>query len=90
MNIKISYYGQSRQFAGSEHELLDVAEDATVPAVIEALARKHGADFANLLLAEDGTLRKSVMLARNGEIADLQSVLNANDEISIYPAVSGG
>ncbi len=90
MNIRIFYYGQSRQITGTELEQLEVAPGATVPDVIEALAQRHGADFVSLLYCDDGTLRKSVLLPINDEVTDPESILNENDEISIYPAISGG
>ena len=90
MNIRISYYGQSRQITGTKHEQLEVTGNATAPAVIQTLAKKYGANFANLLLLDGGALRKSVLLPINDEVTDSESILNENDEISIYPAISGG
>jgi len=90
MRIRVSYYGQSRQVTGVEREQLDVEDHSTVLAVSKVLADKHGVGLSNLLLSEDGTLRKSVLLPVNDEVTDPETVLNENDELSIYPAVSGG
>ncbi len=90
MNIKISYYGQSRQLAGKGDEQLEVEDNVTADAVLRILSEKYGESFSTLILSEDGTLRKSILLSVNDEAVESDSVLSDGDEMSLYPALSGG
>ncbi len=90
MNIKISYYGQSRQLAGKGDEQLDAEDNVTANAVLKILSEKYGEAFSTLVLSDEGVLRKSILLSVNDEITDPNQTLSDNDELSLYPALSGG
>ena len=92
MRIRIAYYGQARLLSGKEEEFLEVTPDVSAGDVILRLAEKYGDKMSWLLLTEQGTPRRSVILAVNDETVDPGSsdILNENDVLAVFPAVSGG
>ncbi len=55
---------------------------ATVSEVIAEANRRFGSDFERVL--------NSCKIWVNGEVADLSTAVNDNDEVAILPPVSGG
>lgn len=92
MNIRVSYFGQARHVTGVECEDIEVDTGATVSDVMRKVVEKHGEPLRNILLADDGALRKSVLIPVNDDATrgELLGALKDNDEVSIFPALSGG
>jgi MoaD family protein len=91
MNIRVGYYGQARDIVGVEREDVEVGEDASIQDAVVAVVDRH-MKLKDLLLSSDGALRKSVLLPVNDEVVDTvaSGVLKDGDELSVFPAVSGG
>ncbi len=91
MNIRVGYYGQARDITGVEREEVEVGEDASVKDAVMAVVDRH-LKLKDLLLSSDGALRKSVMLPVNDEVVDtaVSGSLKHGDDLSVFPAVSGG
>ena len=92
MDIVVSYYGQARQITGLEREVIDVEAGAAPIDVIRKAVAHHGPALGDLLLTPEGMIRQSVLVPVNGAVADLGGAgsLRPRDEISVYPAMSGG
>jgi len=92
MRIRVDYYGQSRQIAEKESEFLEMPPGAGAREVILRLAEMYGEKMTYLLLTEEGTPRRSVILAVNDVSVDAgaSGCLNENDVLAVLPAVSGG
>jgi sulfur-carrier protein len=75
----IRLFAGAREAAGTDRDTL---EGATVRAVLDAAVARYGEGFAAVL----GSCRVWV----NGEPADADDVVEANDEVAVLPPVSGG
>ncbi len=80
-----------RQLAGGAAAV--TAEGATVGGVLDDMERQHPG-FKERLFDEQGTLRRFVNIYVGGEdirfLDDLDTALEAGQEVSIVPAVAGG
>ncbi len=92
MRIRIAYYGESRFISGKESESIEVDPGIQVCDIIGRLAEMYGKKMSWLLLNENGTPRRSVILAVNDVAVDPESydAMEDNDLLAILPAVSGG
>jgi molybdopterin converting factor subunit 1 len=81
MHIDIQYFAVLSATIGCKTESIDVADDATVAAVLDALAEKH---------AIIDTMRTSLAAAVDTTYVPPQHILHAGDTLSIIPPVSGG
>ena len=80
MQIKIQFWGITARLAGSTNRTLTLSENATVATAVEALT----AD-ANL-----ATELPRCAYAIGADLVPLHHKLQAGDELSILPPVSGG
>jgi molybdopterin synthase sulfur carrier subunit len=72
-------FASAREAAGCAR---DVVPGTTVSEVIAEANRRFGSDFERVL--------NSCKIWVNGEVADLATAVNDNDEVAILPPVSGG
>ena len=72
-------FAAAREAAGTGRDVID---GATVRAVLDEATTKYGARFAEVL----ATCRVWV----NGDDADPDTALSADDEVAVLPPVSGG
>jgi molybdopterin converting factor small subunit len=79
--------GQLEKLAGggSEHDV----EGATVNELLHALESTFGA-LEGWILDERGVMRRHINVFVNGEIAEPDTPVAADDRIEILPAISGG
>ena len=92
MSVTVNYFGQLRQFAGVESEPVDVSGEATVQGVLTDLAGRHGEKFGNVLFAEGGGLRPSVMVLVNDAPINKAEprALADGDRVNLLAAIAGG
>lgn len=81
MRIKVRYFAIIRERAGVSAEEIELREGATVENVIMEAKRLHPR-----LDAQDRTVFVSV----NGDFVDVRRRLEANDDVALFPPVSGG
>lgn len=79
--------GQLEKLAGegSEHQI----EGDTVQELLQGLETTFSA-LEGWILDERGVLRRHINVFVNGEPADPETAVAANDRIEILPAISGG
>jgi len=82
------------ELAGEKAVSVDVEPGSTVGEALEALVEGRP-DLADRVLDEDGDLRDHINVLRNGNNVQTQeeglgTVLEAGDELAIFPPVSGG
>lgn len=84
--ITIYYFARFREKLGIEKEQFELPErgDVTVNTVIESLAARGGI-WADLFDCEAG-----VMCAINQEVVMRDSSIYEDDELSLFPPVTGG
>jgi len=81
MRVKVLYFATFRDHVGSKEEFVDLPDGATVADLIEKVEDLHPSFFEGLPTA---------VVAVNREFAFADEVINAGDEIAIFPPVSGG
>jgi MoaD family protein len=81
MKIRVEFYSQLRDLAGTSELNVDVPAEATVADLLEKIYEKTPA-----LRSSD----KSILVGAGVEFVDRNYKLKAGDEISIMPPVQGG
>lgn len=79
--------GQLEKLAGGESEL--GVEAGTVSDLLQQLEQDHSG-LEGWILDERGVLRRHINVFVNGEPAEPDTALEANDKVEILPAISGG
>ena len=92
MNLKVVYYGQARDVAETERDIVDVVDESSLTDVVLKVTKSHGAPLERLLLTPEGTLRGSVLISVNDDVVEAgsQTRLRDGDEIAVFTAVAGG
>jgi len=81
MKLEIKLFATLRDLAGSKSVLLHLNEPATVNSLLAAMAEQHPA-VAPVL--------SSSLVSVNKQFAEGETAVNPQDEIAIFPPVSGG
>ena len=92
MNITAVYTTQLKASLGVASETLDIADGATVGALIAALSERHGDDFTRLVLDESNSLLPSIILCIGDEqvAPGSDAPLSDGDSVTFLSAISGG
>ena len=92
MNVTVVYYGQARDMAGVEKDSVEVGATDTPADAVRKAIKARGENLQNILLTPEGTVRRSVLLSVNDDVADVDSdqAMNEGDQISVFTAVAGG
>jgi molybdopterin synthase sulfur carrier subunit len=72
-----------------EVALEGVGPDPTVGDALDALVAAYP-DLDPLVFDEEGRLRDHVNVVRNGDPTDLEATVGPDDELALFPPVSGG
>jgi molybdopterin converting factor small subunit len=92
-SLTVRYHNVLRSAAGLAEETWPLPENATLYALLQALAGGHGSPLRELLLEADGSVVSHLVVFRNRKLVsgDPHSVSLADgDEVLLFPAVSGG
>ena len=81
MRVRVEFYSQLRDLAGTSELNVDIPAEATVADLLEKIYEKTPA-----LRSRD----KSILVGAGVEFVDRNYKLKAGDEISIMPPVQGG
>ena len=81
MKIRVEFYSQLRDLAGTAELNIDLPAEATVADLLEKIYKK-----APALRSRD----KSILVGAGVEFVDRNYKLKAGDEISIMPPMQGG
>ncbi len=81
MKIELLLFASLKEKVGKSQVVVVTNEHCTVQSLLDALFIQHPAinPFA-----------KSIVVSVNREFADRGQVIHANDEVAIFPPVSGG
>ncbi len=88
MKITFSYFAQIRQKAGTESEIIEVADGATALEALQSI--EHGDEFSGLLFDESGAVRPVILFVVNDVPAAPEQVLNDGDQVQVFSPVAGG
>ena len=86
--VRWRLFADLAEVAGDRETAVTVDDDATVEDALDALL--DGRDGLRVRVFDDGTLAEHVNLLRNGEAASLSDSVSENDELALFPPVSGG
>lgn len=92
--MKWKLFADLAEVAGEKHVTVEVGSDATVTDALDALLEAYPA-LEDRVLEEDGTLADHINVLRNGENvfargSGLETAVEADDELALFPPVSGG
>lgn len=85
MKIKIKYFARYRELLGTSGEDFECAENVSVGDVIAEIKQRGG---KWLTCFDDPS--SEVLMALNHEIVSSEVMLSDNDELAVYPPVTGG
>ena len=86
--VRWRLFADLAEVAGDRETTVTVDDGATVEDALDALL--DGRDGLRVRVFDDGTLAEHVNLLRNGEDASLSDSVAENDELALFPPVSGG
>ena len=92
--MQVSFFATLRQIVGTKTVDFDLSDDATIGQLIDLMVTRYP-DLRRELLDESGNLYGHVHVFVNGRDVPylenrLETVLKADDVISVFPAVGGG
>ncbi len=89
----IQYFAMLREITRTREQVWNEPAD-TIGELLAAHCKRYGPSFRRWVLDEDGGLGQMAILLVNGhdvrDLDGLQTHLQANDTISIFPPVAGG
>ncbi|QLG50880.1 ubiquitin-like small modifier protein 1 [Natrinema halophilum] len=94
MSTEWKLFADLAERAGDKHVAVDAAAGDTVGDALEALL-DESPDLEDRVLDGDGELRSQINVLRNGtnvlvEEEGLETELDEDDELALFPPVSGG
>lgn len=93
MEVKIQYTGQLANHAKLSEEVIDMPESSTCRQLIDAVVKRHGADFSDLILTSGGEIRPSTLIILDGEQAQGEPgtlILDGVDTVMLMTPIAGG
>jgi molybdopterin synthase sulfur carrier subunit len=92
--MQVSFFATLRQIVGAKTVAFDLPDQATIGQLIDLMVTRYP-DLRRELLDESGNLYGHVHVFVNGRDVPylenrLETVLKADDVISVFPAVGGG
>jgi molybdopterin converting factor small subunit len=92
MKIRLEYVAQMKDAAGVPGELLELADAATVPDLLRAVAKAHGDRLAGLLLDPAGAPRATVLVFVGDDQvdADAPQPLRDGAVVTLMSPLAGG
>ena len=92
MEIQVVYVAQVKTASGVSRQTVDLDEGATVQSLLDRLIDTHGQPFGDLLLDNQGDLRKSILLFRGDEQIDspAETPLADGEQITLMSPLAGG
>lgn len=78
MMFKVRYFAYFKEKVGADTGIIELDEPYSVSNLRKKISGLHQID------------EEKILIAINGSFADLNRVFNSDDEIAIFPPVSGG
>ncbi|SFR54827.1 ubiquitin-like small modifier protein 1 [Halogeometricum limi] len=86
--VRWRLFADLAEVAGDRETTVTVGDGATVEDALDALL--DGRNGLRARVFDDGTLADHVNLLRNGDDASLSESVEEDDELALFPPVSGG
>jgi molybdopterin synthase sulfur carrier subunit len=85
MNIKVLYFARLRERFGVSEEVIELPDSMAMVAMLLDVLRARGGEWAQALAAG-----QNFRVAVNQDMAAMNSPLETDDEVAIFPPVTGG
>lgn len=85
MNIKVLYFARLRERFGVSEEVIELPDSMAMVAMLLDVLRARGGEWTQALAAG-----QNFRVAVNQDMAAMNSPLEADDEVAIFPPVTGG
>lgn len=83
--VRVLYFASLRERLGCESEEFELPEGIADVADLLAHLRQRGGDWSAALAADE-----TLLVARNQEMAGLDTQIEDGDELGVFPPVTGG
>ncbi|MGP8331367.1 MAG: MoaD/ThiS family protein [Methanosarcinaceae archaeon] len=93
MKIKIKYFNILREIAGVSEEFYSFSSIPTIQTVIDEACLKCKSGLRERLFETSGEMKPGILVFLNSKFIEhkqLNKKLNDNDEIYLFPVISGG
>lgn len=93
MKIKVKYFNMLREFVGVKEEYYTFSSIPTIQALLEETCSQHQEKLKDKLLDTEGKMKPAILIFLNSQIVnhnELNQNLSDNDEIYLFPVISGG
>lgn len=93
MEITVQYTGQLANIAGTREEIVEMDGGSTVKHLVAHLAKRHGEQYADLVLTAGGEVRPSLLIISGSEQiegAPEITPLDAGKTIMLMTPIAGG
>lgn len=92
MKVTIAYETQLKRAIGTSRETLEVSQGATIDEVVRAAADRHDDAVRQILLNDEGNVRRSVLVFLDDEQIERTAdrSLSGGETITLMSPVSGG
>ena len=93
MKIKIKYFNILRKIAGVSEEFYSFSSIPTIQTVIDEACLKCNAGLRERLFETSGEMKPGILVFLKSKFIEhkrLNKKLNDNDEIYLFPVISGG
>lgn len=87
--MKIKFFADLRETIGKKEINLKQKENKTIKEILLEISEDHPS-LEKRLFDENNSIRDHIQVLVNGEKASPEKYVNAEDEIAIFPPVSGG
>jgi len=81
MKVKVKYFASHREATGLDEEVISIDDEKSVSELFDILSEKH---------PELAKFKKHTLFSINRQYANLDTKLKDNDELAMFPPVSGG
>ncbi|MEM2899461.1 MAG: molybdopterin converting factor subunit 1 [Thermoplasmata archaeon] len=81
MKVKVRYFASHREAAGVHEEDIIIEDGKSVSELFDILSKKH---------PELAKFKNHTLFSINRQYANLDTKLKENDELAMFPPVSGG
>ena len=93
ITIVVRFHNILRRVADAERDELSLPERTSLREVLARLKHLHGEPLGEMLLMPNGNVASHLVVFRNGSLLsrdDYSEPLADQDELQLFPAVSGG
>lgn len=93
MELTFSYTGQLASLAGISEENVSPDGGGNLGTVVRTIAEKHGPSFSDLILDDEGKLRRTLLVIADGEQVDGDREsfqLDSTRNIVLMTPIAGG